>query len=338
MTVYRGLIGALIVLGFIVQPASADQSFYKGKVLRIAVSATAGTSYDLYSRLVAPYISKYIPGNPKYVVMNMPGAGGTTAADWLYAIAKKDGLTLGAIQPTLPLLVALGAKQARFEPTKFNWIGTPMQETASCFVRSDTAYRTANDLVEMTEAPKMAATPSPSDSSIVPLALNSALGAHMKVVTSGYTDIETTISAVDKGHVDGICGLSYAYLKAQNPDWLQNNTIRFLVQVGRKKDPALKDVPLASELTKGNDDLLSVYTLRFSVGRPWLLPPGVPPERVAATRHAFAKAMKDPDFLKAAEKARLQIDPLPGKDLQTLMHEMVSIVAEKPALKKYFKH
>lgn len=339
MVFLRTILGALIVLGFLVQAAAADESAYKGKQVTIVVSADAATSYDLYPRTAARHLSKYIPGNPKIVVKNMPGASGIVAANWLYNIAKKDGLTLGAIHRTLPLTRALGVKQARFDPVKFNWVGTPVQETASCFVRSDSPYKNAEDLVNAKKPVKMAATQPRSDIYIVPLMLNRVMGAKMEV-TSGYRSIMATALAVDKGEVDGICGWGYASLRALKKDWFEKKAIRILVQVGREKHPGLKDVPLASDLAKGDQKaILEVYNKQLSVGRPWTMPPGVAPERVETMRQAFAQTMKDPAFLKDAAKVRIQINPLHGKDLQTLVAQMVDIPdANKPVLKKTFNY
>ena len=339
MVFLRTILGALIVLGFLVQTAAADESAYKGKQVTIVVSADAATSYDLYPRTAARHLSKYIPGNPKIVVKNMPGASGIVAANWLYNIAKKDGLTLGAIHRTLPLTRALGVKQARFDPVKFNWVGTPVQETASCFVRSDSPYKNAEDLVNAKKPVKMAATQPRSDIYIVPLMLNRVMGANMEV-TSGYRGIMATALAVDKGEVDGICGWGYASLRALKKDWFEKKAIRILVQIGREKHPGLQDVPLASELAKGDQKaILEVYNKQLSVGRPWAMPPGVAPERVETMRQAFAQVMKDPAFLKDAAKVRIQINPLHGKDLQTLVAQMVDIPeANKPVLKKTFNY
>ena len=339
MTFLRNFLVASMVLGFFAQAALADESVYKGKQVVIVVSADAGTSYDLYPRTAARHLSKHIPGNPRIVVKNMPGASGMVAANWLYNIAKKDGLTMGAIHRTLPLTQALGVKQARFDPVKFNWIGTPVQETASCFVRSDSKYKTAEDLVNAKEPVKMAATQPRSDIFIVPLMLNNVMGANMKV-TSGYRGIMATALAVDKGEVDGICGWGYASLRALKKDWFEKKAIRILVQVGREKHPGLKDVPLASDLAKGDKKaILEVYNKQLSVGRPWTMPPDVPAERVETMRQAFAKVMRDPAFLKDAAKVRIQINPLHGKELQTLVAQMVDIpAANKPVLKKTFNY
>ena len=185
----------------------------------------------------------------------------------------------------------------------------------------------------------MAATQPRSDIFIVPLMLNNVMGANMKV-TSGYRGIMATALAVDKGEVDGICGWGYASLRALKKDWFEKKAIRILVQVGREKHPGLKDVPLASDLAKGDQKaILEVYNKQLSVGRPWVMPPGVAPERVETMRQAFAQVMKDPAFLADAKKVRIQINPLVGNDLQTLVAQMVDIpAANKPVLKKTFNY
>lgn len=332
---------ALVVMAalFCFAQAGTAKDFYEGKQVIMIVSADAGTSYDLYPRLAARHISKYIPGNPKIVVKNMPGASGMVAANWLYNIAKPDGVTLGAIHRTLPLTQALGVRQAKFDPAKFLWIGTPVQETASCFVRADSAYKTAGDLVSATKAVKMAATQPRSDIFIVPAMMNDVAGTNLKV-TSGYRGIMATALAVEKGEVDGICGWGYASLRALKSDWFKKDFIKILVQIGRAKHPDLQDVPLASDLAKpGKESILEVYNTQLSVGRPWVAPPGVPADRVKILRQAFVDVMKDPGFLADAKKAKVQINPLPGEQLQVLVEKMVDIPAEvKPKLKKIFKY
>ena len=329
MTFARSLIGTLIVLGFTVQPAGADRYFYKGKVVSILVATSPGGATDRYSRLAARHISKHILGNPKIVVMNRPGGAGMLAANWVYNIAKKDGLTLGAINRALPLTAILGAAGAQFEPAKFNWIGTPVQGTTSCFVRSDSSFKTTTDLVKAPQPVKMAATQRRSDTFIVPLLLNSVLDTKMTVI-SGYRSIRGTASALRKREVDGGCGWSYTSVQALENDLSAAITIR-----------VLKDVQsVASDLAKPDKKaILDIYNKQLSLGWPWVMAPRVPPERVETMRQAFTKLMKDPSFLKEAKKARIEINPLPGEALQTLVHQLVESAAKnKPELKKLFKY
>lgn len=329
----------VLTLVFCLPQVGTASEFYEGKQIVMIVSADAGTSYDLYPRLAARHIAKYIPGNPKIVVKNMPGASGIVAANWLYNVAKRDGLTLGAIHRTLPLTQALGVRQAKFDPAKFIWIGTPVQETASCFVRADGPYKKVADIVASSKPVKMAATQPRSDIFIVPFMLNDVTGTNLKV-TSGYRSIMATALAVEKGEVDGVCGWGYASLRAIKSDWFERDFIRILLQIGRAKHPDLQDVPLASELAKpGKKSILEVYNTQLSVGRPWVAPPGVPEDRVKILRQAFVNVMKDPGFLADAKKAKAQINPLPGDELQVLVEEMVNISAEdKPILKKIFQY
>jgi tripartite-type tricarboxylate transporter receptor subunit TctC len=338
MNLLHKVLVALAVLCFLPQVGTASE-FYEGKQIVIIVSADAGTSYDLYPRLAARHIAKYIPGDPKIVVKNMPGASGMVAANWLYNVAKRDGLTLGAIHRTLPLTQALGVRQAKFDPAKFIWIGTPVQETASCFVRADGPYKKVEDIVASSKPVKMAATQPRSDIFIVPLMLNDVAGTNLKV-TSGYRSIQATALAVEKGEVDGICGWGYASLKTLKSDWFKKDYIRILLQIGRAKHPDLEDIPLASDLAKpGKERILEVYNTQLSVGRPWVAPPGVPADRVKILRQAFVDVVKDPGFLADAKKAKAQVNPLPGEELQVLVEKMVDISAEdKPTLKKIFRY
>ena len=164
------------------------------------------------------------------------------AANWLYNIAKRDGLTLGAIHRTLPLTQALGVPQARFDPAKFNWVGTPVQETASCFVRADSAYKTVEDLMNAAKPVKMSATQPRSDIFIVPLMLNNVVGTKLEV-TSGYRSLGAAALAVEKGEVSGMCGWGYASLRALRANWFAKNFIRILLQVGREKHPTSRTCP-----------------------------------------------------------------------------------------------
>jgi len=339
MNLLRTFLVVLTVLYWFPSMGSAAEPFYEGKQVIMVVSADAGTSYDLYPRIAARYIGKYIPGNPTVIVKNMPGASGMLAANWLYNVAKRDGLTLGAIHRTLPLTQALGVPQAKFDPAKFIWIGTPVQETASCFVRADTPYETVEDLVTASKPVKMAATQPRSDVFIVPLMLNDIVGTNL-TVASGYRSIMATALAVEKEEADGVCGWGYASLSALKSDWFKNDYIRVLLQIGREKHPDLQDVPLASDLAKPErKSILEVYNTQLSVGRPWVMPPGVPEDRVKIMRQAFVDVMKDPGFLADANKAKIQINPLPGEQLQVLVEEMVDIPEEeKPQLKKIFKY
>lgn len=340
MSLLRKVLLVSILFCWLVPMASGSEApFYEGKQVVIVVSADAGTSYDLYPRIAAKYIGKHIPGNPTVIVKNMPGASGLVAANWLYNVAKRDGLTLGAIHRTLPLTQALGVPQAKFDPNKFLWIGTPVQETASCFVRADTPYKNVQDLINAPNPVKMAATQPRSDVYIVPGMLNDIVGTNLSVA-SGYRSIMATALAVEKGEADGVCGWGYASLSALKSDWFANDYIRVLLQIGREKHPDLPDVPRASDFAKADRKrLLEVYDTQLSVGRPWVMPPGVPDDRVKIMRQAFADVMKDPGFLADANKAKLQINPLPGEKLQVLVAEMVDIPEEqRPALKKLFNY
>ena len=319
MSYSRSLIGALVVLGFIVQPAGADQS-YKGKTIQLVVPESVGSFTDRYNRIAARHMLKHIPGTTGIVVRNMPGASGMVAANWLYKFARPDGLTMGAIHRTMPLKKALGVKQARFEPAKFNWIGTPVQGTAVCIVRADKQYKTAEALVNAKKPVKMAATRRQSDSFVVPLMLNKVMGANMMVIST-LVGGRTAALALNKGETDGFCTSRHRELST-----FEKNAIRVLVQIGRKKHPELEDVPLATEFVKDDKkDILEVYNKQLSVGLPWVMPPGVPKDRVETMRKVFRDVTSDPEFRAEAKKAGIQINPLTGNELQLLVESILKI-------------
>lgn len=332
MTFLRSLVGVLIVLGSVAQPAGADKCFYKGKRISIVVPTGGGTSTDAYSRLVARRIAKYIPGNPEIVVRSVTGDSGMRAANWLYKIARPDGLTIGTIYRTLLLEQVLGEAPAKFDPAKFNWIGTPVQETASCFVLSDSPYKTALDLVDAMPPVKMEAT-QPLDVSIAPQVLNKVIGTNIEVPRKSY-GIDAFVAA--QHQVDGIC-LDYAALPESKKDLLTRDAFRGLVQIGLKKHAKLEAVPLASEFAKADKkDVLDVYSRQLSVGLPWAMPPGVPSECVKTTRDAFRAVMSDDKFLAQAKEAGIDVNPLLGNEFEKVLQPLLNVPQKKLLLKTLF--
>ncbi len=319
--------------------AQAKSPFYERKQITFIVSTEAGTSYDLYPRIATRHLPRHIPGNPKIIIKNMPGAAGIVAANWLSRVPKRDGLTIGAIHRTLPLAQALGVPQVKFDAARFHWIGTPIQETASCFVRSDSPYKTKEDLVKATKPVRIAATQPRSDVFITPLILNKVLGTRFKIV-SGYRFGAAGL-AVERGEVDGMCGWGYASLKALKSHWLEKGFIRILLQVGQKKHADLPNVPLASDLVTDPQakQLLQMWDTQLAVGRPWMTPPGVPEDRVRILRQAFLDVMKDPKFLNDARKAKIEINPLAGDQVQALVQKILATPASvRDFLKEIFKY
>src|SRR6266436_366376 len=303
----------------------AQTPFYQGKTITIIAAAKAGDVYDLYPRLVAEFMPKYIPGNPNIIIQNVAGAAGLIATNQVYNLAKPDGLTLGAIY-----FEQLAKRpEAKFEWNKFNWIGSTVSSNSLMYMRSDTPYKTIEDIRTAATPPKCGATGVTSTAYYMPKLLEDALGTKFDVV-SGYVAGSDIDLAVERGEVQCRAFTINAYF-AREPfiTWRKKGFVRVLYQTGSKRDPRLKDVPLFNDLMdkyKTADNvrrLAKVILAADEFGRPIVLPPGVPADRVKIIRDAFNKAINDPALLAEAEKRRLDIDPATGEELESLAKEVM---------------
>ncbi len=299
--------------------AQSAASFYKGKSLRFIVPSGAGGGYDAYSRLLARHLADHIPGNPRMIVENMPGASGLIGTNWLYNIAPHDGTVMGATYNTLLTEPLLGNTAAKYDPTKFEWIGSINTQYNSCMVWHTSSIKTIED-VKNREV-RVSTTGLAGNSAKTPLMLNMLLGTKFKVI-SGYTTTGMRL-AVERGEVEGICGLSYDTHAAANPEWLKDKKIRFILQNGSKPAKALPDVPLLNSYVKDPKEkaALKVLGVIEDVGRPHTFPPGVPAYLVKALRTAFNDTMKDPKFLEDAGRMRIEPEPLTGEEMESEIKE-----------------
>jgi tripartite-type tricarboxylate transporter receptor subunit TctC len=310
-----------VSLGLTAPSAIADSvaDFYAGKTLRVIVASSAGGGYDAYSRVLADHIVRFLPGNPKSVVQNMPGAGGLRAANYLYVKAPKDGTYFGHVQRTAPFHAIMGRPGAQFDPNKFNWIGSLNNEVTICVVRKGSKAKTFEDLrVHLTH---MGGSGIASDSETVPTFLNNMLGFKFKVV-SGYPGSTETALAVERKELDGMCG-SYSSLTSAQKRWFQpgKEFVNILVQASTRKHAKIPQVPLARDLARNADDraVMELNDARLEMGRPFVAPPGVPAERVKALRVAFNQMVKDPKFISSIEKLGRELNPVTGEDVQALI-------------------
>lgn len=309
----RAAVATFIAAGFAIAcayPASAPHAadFYKGKDLKLVSASGVGGGYDQYSRLLARHIADHIPGHPNLVVQNMPGASGIKATNWLYNVAPKDGTVFGGTYNNLVIEPLLGDKATQFDPRKFEWLGAMGKQYLTCSVWHTSPIHTVEDA--MKQEVKVSTTGATGNSSRFPEMLNKLLGTRFKVI-SGYTTSGMRL-AVERGEVDGICGFSFDTFAASNPEWISDKKIRFfLVEEPIKHLPG---VPRLADYVKNPLDLAAIKVLevRDIVGRPHMLPPGVPPARVKELREAFMATMKDPKFLADAEKMHIEIDALSG--------------------------
>ena len=326
----KKLIFALLWLLVGVHTAFAQAPFYKGKTITIVVGYLAGDGYDIWARLLASHMGTHIPGNPNIVVQNMPGAGSMIAANYIYGVAKPDGLTLGSIGPSLYLDQLVGKKEVRFDWAKFGWIGSTETTPWLLYMRTDTPYKSIEDVRNATQPPKCSATSTGTSGHFIPKLLEEALGAKFALVL-GYKGGAEQDLALERGEV--VCrSLSIPTFFAREPfhTWRKKNLVRILVQTGRKRDPRAADVPTIHELMDQYKTPASVRSVVTTVlasgdlGRPFIAPPGIPAERLKTLRDAFQKTMSDPAFLAGVEMRKLEADPNPGATLEAIAKEAVA--------------
>lgn len=313
----RMVVTIALTAGLCAVPARADPvaDFYKGAVVSMVVSTSAGGGYDTLARAIARHIGKHIPGAPTVVVRNMPGAGGIVATNYLYAAAPRDGSVLGLIQNDPPLEPLFGTSEAHFDPTKFNWLGTPSVETAMVLVWHTVPVNSVDDLRARETA--MGASGANSTPAFFARLLNATLHTKMKVIP-GFPGQNDAFLAMERGELDGYPSVFYSALSSTRPAWLPDKKAKAIVQYGPEKLSELGDVPFASDLVTDPEDkqLLQLAFTPLALGRPLLLPPDVPAARVAALRQALMQTFADPDFLADAKKTGLQVNsPRSGDDL-----------------------
>jgi tripartite-type tricarboxylate transporter receptor subunit TctC len=320
--VVRGLaaIGLLLLSGSLSR-AESTAEFFKGKTIELYIGYSVGGGYDLYARVLARHIGKFIPGNPTVVAKNMEGAGSLRLANWLYRVAPKDGTAFGTFGRGTAFDPVLGEPGAQFDGTKFSWIGSANNEVSVCVAWSSTGITSFNDL--LTRDFTVGGTAGSSDTDQFPRIINGVLGTKMRVV-SGYPGGNDVVLAMERGEVQGRCGWSWSSVKATHGSWIKDHKIAVLVQLSLATHPELADVPVVLDLAKSDEQrqILKLIFARQTMGRPYLAPPSVPADRVDALRKAFIDTMNDEDFLADAEKAQLEINPVDGEHVEDLVEEV----------------
>ncbi len=290
--------------------------FYRGKQVQIRIGTPAGSGYDIAARLVAAYIGKYIPGNPALIVQNVPGAGSLTLANQLYNTAPRDGLVIGAITNGMPTAPMLSPENARFNISRFGWIGSTAPETMTVLVWHSSGVSSIRDLFEKEVV--VGAVAHGTATMDNPLAANAFLGTKFKIV-AGYEGSSHIDLAMERGEVMGNGGIGLVTVKARNQQWLADKKVKIVAQYGFKRHPELMDVPLFDmPEDEAARQAMTVIIARQEFGRPLLTPPGVPSDRLAALRRAFNEAMKDPDLLRDAARQTMEINPVTGEELDDL--------------------
>jgi tripartite-type tricarboxylate transporter receptor subunit TctC len=311
-------------------PARAQDpaAFYRNKSIDLYIGYSVGGGYDQYARLLGLSMGKHIPGSPKIVAKNMPGAGSLKLANWLYAVAPKDGTAFGTIGRGIPMEPLLGGEGVQFDAQKFTWIGSANDEVSICAAWHTAGVTKIEDLY--TKDLIVGGTGSGADTDVFPIAINKVFGTRFKVI-AGYPGGNDITLAMERGEVAGRCGWSWSSIKSTHLKWVKDGTIKLLMQLALAKHPDLPDVPLLTDLAKTEEQkqILELIFSRQVMGRPFLAPPGLPADRAAALQKAFMDTMKDPEFLAAAEKAQLEITPVSGPDIAALVKK---VYATPPAI------
>lgn len=314
--------------------ALAQAPFYQDKTIRIIAGYGAGSVDDTWTRLIARYLGKHIAGNPNIIVQNMPGAGAMIAANYVYKVAKPDGLTLGGIRAGLYFDQLVGRKEVQFDWSKFTWLGTPTQVEQIIYIRANTPYKTIQDVRKAAVPPKCGATGTSSTGYYTGNLLEETLGAKFNTLT-GYKDGPEVDLAVEREEIH--CrGISLETLFGREPliGWFKNGFVRVLVQTGKTRDPRLPEVPTIWELMnehKTPDAGKRLATIILAVGafgRPYVSSPGLPPDRAKILKSAFTKTLTDLDFQAQAKERKLDIEPVGGEELQTLAREVIAQPAD----------
>ncbi len=291
--------GSSVIAALALSTHARANSFFEGKTLRFYVGIPPGGAYDLAPRILAAHIGKYIPGNPKIVVENMPGAGSLTMMNFLYNRASRDGTAIGfpmntmLLEPSLKVVSGAGG-HAQFDLSRMAWIGTPGQDPAVAWVGANVPVKTFDDL--RSRGATFGSTGAGADSTLLANLSNRLLGTKIKVI-SGYKGVADYLLAFEGGEIEGAV-TTYAALMAARPDWIKNGRIRIIAQYGTDRSSEMPDVPTAVELasTQQAKEMLRLYGVKFTAAYPVVLPPDVPAEQVRVLRAAFAQTMKDPEF------------------------------------------
>ena len=304
----------------------AQQTFYQGKTVRIIVGASAGGGYDTYSRTLARHMGKHIPGNPPIVVENMPGAGFLISANHMYNVAKPDGLTVGHFIGGLFLQQLLGKPGIQFDARKFGYVGVPAQDNYMLAVHKSTGITSIDQWLSSKNPVKLGGVGVGSATDDIPKVLAAAIGLPMQLV-SGYKGTADVRLAFNSQEVLGVCN-AWESFKATWRKELDSGEVVLVLQNTAKPHPEQPKMPLAINYAKNEESQKLIRSLVHSVGptaRPYVLPPGTPKDRVQILRKAFMDTVKDPDFVADATKAKLDINPLDGAELEKNVKEVFNL-------------
>ena len=311
--------------------ASPTEDFYAGRNVNVVIGYSVGGGYDLYARLLARFFDRHMPGKPTMVPQSLPGAGSLKSVLYLSSVAPKDGTVFGTFGRSLVLEPLFSG--AKFDPRKLSWLGSITQDVSLCVTSTSSKITTWDDL--MTKGARMGGQAAGSDPDMFASILKNLFGSDLKLVT-GYPGNNELALALERGELDGFCGLSWSSLLGRHPDWLRDNKINLIVQAA---PPGTVNDIKAPMLISKTDDPKKLAALKLvlatqSMARPYAAPPGVSPERLATLRAAFQATIADPEFLAEAAKLQLDVAPVSGPEVEARLAEIYAQPPEVIALAK----
>jgi tripartite-type tricarboxylate transporter receptor subunit TctC len=317
----------LLVLGVVLARGQTPEEFYKGRQLTMLVFAGAGSTYDIYARLLVRHLGDQIPGHPMFIVQNMVGAGGWKLVDYLYRIAPADGSVMGTIGRGLPFEPMLGQNPVNYDPLRFTWLGSMNRDVSVAMAWHTAKVKNFADLKKYDLL--VAGTGVGADTEIMPVAFNALAGTKFKII-EGYRDESIGALAMERGELDGLSYWSWSAVEAAHPDWIRDKKVNLLFQTGVHPIAEVPDVPSIRNLVDNPIDkkALDLLLAREILGRPFVAPPGVPADRAAVLRSAFAATLRDPAFQKDDEQAKLPTDLVTGEEVDNLLKDSAAAPPE----------
>lgn len=312
---------ACIVAAFAAQSADTARAddFYRGKTITIVVGGSAGGGYDILARTLAPFFGRHIPGNPDVVVQNMPGAGGIVSMNYIANAAAQDGTIIASPNNNTPFEPLFGTPEAKYDPTKLNWIGSPSPETALLAIWRATPVDTIEQA--RTHELRVGASGANSTPAFYAKLLNETLGLKLKLIV-GFPGQNDALLAMERGEIDGYPSAFYSSLMSTRPDWIAKKMVKILVQIGKEPLKQLPDAPFAPDLAANSADrrFIEEASAPLAVGRPFVAGPKVPADRVKLLQDAMTAAFADPAFKSVADEAQLGVDaPMSGSELAAIV-------------------
>lgn len=328
----RRLAAALPLAGFVLAlsgPQAGAEDFYKGKSISMIIGSAPGGGFDAYGRIIARHLDRYVPGEPSIVPQNVPGAGGALAGRQAAIVAPQDGTAIGAVHPATVMRPLISKEAGKIKPIKFQFLASANSDVEICFVRTDSPVKKLEDLFT-TEIIMGAASEGSSTQEFATITKN-LLDAKFRIV-AGYKGNADIYLAAQRGEIQGACGISWSSISSRQPEWLASGQIKVIAQEYVEGHPDLdkQGVPLmlSQAKTPEQKEMLELFYSQLVFGRPYVVGPTVPPDRVALLRKAFMATMQDKDFLAEAAKSKLEIQPIDGERIQRLVDKLYAAKPE----------